>query len=108
MSSSFESSLDARIRFAIANRRLMQFTYKAGERERVAEPHDYGVRNGVTKLLVYQLRGFTSSRDRLPAWKELDVSKIAALTVLPDAFPGSRGTAHRQHKNWDIVYARVA
>src|SRR5439155_6202844 len=43
-------SVDGQLRFAIANKRLIQFRYH-GDR-RVAEPHDYGIQNGTPKLLV--------------------------------------------------------
>lgn len=36
--------------FAIANKRLIEFVYKA-ERPRIVEPQDYGIRGGVEKLL---------------------------------------------------------
>ncbi len=45
-------SLDARLRFAIANERLIEFKYDGAVR--VAEPHDYGLRDGSVKILVYQ------------------------------------------------------
>ncbi len=48
-------SIDGQLRFAIANKHLIQFRYH-GDR-RVAEPHDYGIQNGTPKVLVYQRRG---------------------------------------------------
>lgn len=95
--------LDQRLRFAIANKRLIQLTYKA--RSRVAEPHDYGIQAGTAKLLVYQVRG--GSTTPLPGWRLLDVSKIEGLVVLQEAFRGSRGESHRRHKEWDELFARV-
>ena len=47
-----EHTLDSRLRFAIANKRLIRFTYESAVR--VAEPHDYGVRDGAPKLLAFQ------------------------------------------------------
>ena len=100
-----DPTLDERLRFAIANRRLIQFTYKTAK-PRVAEPHDYGIQGGVTKLLAYQIRG--GSTTPLPGWRLLDVSRIEGLVVLQEAFPGSRGQAHSHHKEWDALFARVA
>lgn len=98
------STLDGQLRFAIANKRLIQFTYRT--RSRVAEPHDYGLQAGAAKLLVYQVRGESSTP--LPGWRFLEVSMIAALVVLPETFRGSRGDSHRHHKQWDELFARVA
>ena len=98
------ATLDQRLRFAIANKRLVRFTYKA--RSRVVEPHDYGIQGGIAKLLAYQVRG--ESTTPLPGWRLLDVSKIEGLVVLPDDFRGSRGESHRHHKEWDKLFARVA
>jgi hypothetical protein len=99
-------SLEDCLRFAIAQKRLIQFTYLGARR--VAEPHDYGIQKGRPRLLVYQLRGSTSSaRSRVKGWKLLDVPKLADCVVLDETFPGSRGHAHLHHYTWDIVYARV-
>ena len=47
--------LDVQLRFAIANKRLIQISY--GGYLRVLEPHDYGVQKGTRRLLAYQVRG---------------------------------------------------
>lgn len=98
-------STDERIRLAIANRRLVELRY--GSAARVAEPHDYGVHKGRTRLLVFQLRGPTRPGQTATGWRLLDVEKIESLAVLDETFDGSRGAAHRDHHQWDIVYARV-
>jgi len=97
------STLDQQLRFAIANKRLIQFNYT--KRSRVAEPHDYGLQGGAAKLLVYQIRG--ESRTPLPDWRLLFVAKIEELVVLPETFRGSRGHSHQRHKEWDELFARV-
>src|SRR5579884_285452 len=66
------SSLDTLIRKAIRNRRLIQFQYK--NHERIAEPHDYGVQNGIVRLFCYQVGG--RSTGRLPGWRMINVSKM--------------------------------
>jgi hypothetical protein len=99
--------LDQKLRFAIANKKLLQFTYKGALR--VAEPHDYGVMKGATRLFVYQLRGSSSTRGKgVVGWKLLFVEKMSECVVLDELFPGSRGAAHQRHNEWDVLYARVA
>jgi hypothetical protein len=100
-------SLDERLRFAIANKRLIEVTY--GGRVRVAEPHDYGIKNGTPKVLLLQLgeRGDAAKRSESTGWRLLDVAKIGSCQVLERTFRGSRGPAYQQHMTWDRVLARV-
>ena len=98
-------TLDAPIRLAIAQKRLIEVTYKG--RVRVAEPHDYGRQGGRDRLLVYQISDRGESGAAAVGWRLLDIAQIEALTVLDRPFPGSRGSSHRVHKAWDEVYARV-
>jgi hypothetical protein len=100
------ASLDGRIRFAIAGKRLVEVRYSG--RLRVAEPHDYGVYKGAAKLFVYQLReAAPSGRKSAAGWRWLELAKIEGLEVLDGTFPGSRGQSHQTHFDWDEVYARV-
>lgn len=96
-------NLDRDLKFAIANKRLLRLTYKT--QSRVVEPHDYGRYQGVVRLLVYQIEGMSTSRG--PGWRDLEVAKIEACTVLERTFPGSRGSGYQRHKKWDELYARV-
>jgi hypothetical protein len=100
-----EDTLDSQLRFAIANKRLIQFTYESAVR--VAEPHDYGVRDGAVKLLAFQRQKASRTDHHLRGWRSLDISKIQDCIVLADSFDGTRGTAGQQHHHWDILYARV-
>ena len=99
------SSLDYRIRFAIAHRRRIEVTYQRFAR--LAEPHDYGKQRGADRLLIYQLRGPARPGHSSTGWRLLDFQKIESLTVLDEEFPGSRGTQQQSHHDWDVVYARV-
>jgi hypothetical protein len=90
--------------FAIREKRLIQFVYSG--RLRVAEPHDYGMQNGVTRLFVFQLGGESSS-GRLPDWRLLDAEKICDLELLEAGFAGSREESGRRH-TWDELFARVS
>jgi hypothetical protein len=98
--------IDQRLRFAIGNKRLLEIRYHG--RRRTAEPHDYGLQKGAERLLVYQLRApVDRSGKSVRGWRLLDVSQIEDCVVLDEAFPGSRGDSHRQHLEWEVLYARV-
>lgn len=79
--------LDSQLRFAIANKRLIRFTYESAVR--VAEPHDYGVRGGAAKLLVFQRQNAGRKDGQVRGWRRLDISKNPGLH-------GPRGLVH-----WD-------
>ena len=102
---SAEHSLDSQLRFAIATKRLIRFTYESAVR--LAEPHDYGVRDGAPKLLAYQRRKAGRKDHHVRGWRWLDLSKIQDCIVLADSFGGTRETADQQHHHWDVLYARV-
>jgi hypothetical protein len=90
---------------AIDHTCLIEFLYKEGG-PRIAEPHDYGVRNGVARLLVYQISG--ASRSGTPhGWKHIDVCDVRELRVLERRFAGSRADARQHHGVWDVLFARV-
>jgi hypothetical protein len=96
---------DVRIRFAIEQRRLVQFSLQGGIR--VAEPHDYGIRDGVAQLLAYQVRGASQS-GRLPNWRWVILSRASGFVVLDETFAGGRGAPSGKHSTWEKLFARVA
>lgn len=96
--------LDERIRLAIAEKRLLEISYKKAVR--LVEPHDYGVIDGTARLLVFQLRGPDSGKGAV-GWRLLDVVKIESCVVTDQTFAGSRGQSHQQHHRWETLYARV-
>jgi hypothetical protein len=98
-------TLDHQLRFAIANKRLIRFTYDGAVR--VAEPHDYGVRDGAAKLLAFQREKAGSKAPDVRGWRWLETSKIQDCVVLEDSFRGTREAAQQHHQVWDILYARV-
>ena len=98
-------TLDTQLRFAIVNKRLLRFTYDGAVR--VAEPHDYGVRKGETKVLAYQREKAGHKSDAVRGWRWLEIPKIQDCVVLEDNFRGSRRAADQQHHQWDVLYARV-
>ena len=102
---SASDSLDACLRTAIAEQRLIQFDYDGSTR--VAEPHDYGLRESLPRALVYQRRKAGRPGPRVVGWRDLFLSKMSNWEVLAETFPGSRGDTHRHHYTWDVLYARV-
>ena len=97
-----ESEIDQRIRRGINERRLLQLRYQ--QRERIIEPHDYGIQNGALRLLAFQVGG--SSSGRLPNWRWLDVAQMSDVQLLDRKFQGGRPSG--RHHKWDQLFVRVA
>ena len=76
---------------AIEKKRLLRFRYK--NRERIVEPHDYGIHKGLIKLFGYQVAG--SSSQKLPNWRWAEQDLISDLHLLDRTFPGGR-----PYENW--------
>lgn len=89
---------------AIAQKRLVRFFY--GNKERIAEPHDYGIQKGQPTLLIYQIRG-QSTAGNLPNWRWINVSRISEFQILDESFPGSRAGESSKHHEWEMIFARV-
>ena len=101
-----DAPVPAKLRFAIAHKRLLGLEYNA--RLRVVEPHDFGAMNGTSKVFVYQLLvDGAAGGDLAQGWRLLDVAKIGVCKVLEETFAGSRGDAQQEHLRWDAVFARV-
>jgi DNA invertase Pin-like site-specific DNA recombinase len=94
---------DPLVRKAIQHRRLIRFIYQ--NKERIVEPHDYGIHKGVIKLLAYQVRGASSGK--LPGWRWFEVSGISGADCLPQTFPGNRPPPSGKHNSWDEIFIRV-
>jgi predicted DNA-binding transcriptional regulator YafY len=88
---------------AIENKRLLRFRYQ--DKERIIEPHDYGIQKGIHRLLSWQIGG--QSNGRLPGWRWFDVSEMQDVEVLDKSFPGNREVSGKHHR-WDQVFIRVA
>jgi hypothetical protein len=74
---------------AIGNKYFGDFYYR--DLLRTAEPHVYGITNGVRQVLVYQTRG-QSSNGGLPNWRRFDLDRMSRLEILAQTFPGRRPT----------------
>jgi len=88
---------------AIEQKRLLRFRYK--NRERIVEPHDYGIHKGLIKLFGYQVAG--SSSHKLPNWRWAEQDLISDLQLLDRTFPGGRPTKSGRHQKWDKLFIRV-
>jgi len=99
-----EGRMEKMILEAIANKKLIEFVYH--NLPRVAEPHVYGVTNGVSQLLGYQTGG-QSSNGGLPDWRRFDLSQISRLAILSQSFPGRRPIPSGRHSSWDSRIAMV-
>jgi hypothetical protein len=60
---------------AIEQKHLLRFRHK--NRERIVEPHDYGIHKGLIKLFGYQVAG--SSSEELPNWRWAEQALISDL-----------------------------
>ena len=96
--------VDATIRAAIGQKRLLKLTYLG--KPRIIEPHDYGIHKGSVKLLAYQVAG--ASRNPLPNWRWLDASLIIDVEMLDRTFAGGRPQESGKHHQWDELFLRVA
>ena len=88
---------------AIDGKHLLRFRYKG--RERIVEPHDYGIQKGRVRLLCWQVGG--KSNGRIPGWRWIDVEGIEACEMLERRFAGRREMASGEHQHWDEVFIRV-
>jgi hypothetical protein len=98
-----DQKLDQLLRNAIENKRLIRFVYK--NNERIVEPHDYGIQNGIIRLFCWQVSGRSSGR--IPGWRMIDVDGMQNCELLDKHFPGNREIATGKHHRWDEVFIRV-
>jgi len=97
------TEIDRLLRKAIRTKHLLRFRYKG--QERVAEPHDYGIQNGVVRVFCYQVDGQSSRR--LPGWRLVDVSEMQDCKILEHRFAGNREAPSGKHHRWDEVFVCV-
>ena len=92
------------IRETIIKKQIIEFTYE--RLIRIAEPHILYTRNGILRLLVFQIRGQRES-GKLPDWLDVLVSKIHNLRVLDEHFAGPRDTKSEMDRNYDTIVESV-
>ena|SRR6202050_4494815 len=95
--------LDRLLRSAIQDKQLIRFSYK--NNERIVEPHDYGIQNGIVRLFSWQIGGRSSSR--IPGWRMFDVEGIQNCEMLDKHFAGNRDVPTGKHHRWDEIFIRV-
>lgn len=88
---------------AIEHRRMIRLVYHG--KQRLVEPHDYGVLNGAVQLLGYQVAG--SSSRPLPNWILMRAQEMVDLELSKKTFAGGRPTASGKHLRWDTLFIRV-
>jgi hypothetical protein len=98
-----EAKINPLLRTAIEQKRLIRLFYK--DKERIVEPHDYGVHNGVVKLFAYQVGGFSSQK--LPNWRWMEEDLISNIELLNRTFRGGRSARTGKHHTWDKLFIRV-
>ena len=98
------SNADRAIRKAIREKRLIEFSLHG--LMRIAEPHDYGLRNGSDQLLAYQVGGKSRSGG-LPNWRWVKVAEMSEVKLLKATFEGNREAPSGKHSGWDELYLRV-
>lgn len=103
MSPASEPNINPVIWAAIEQKHLLRFRYK--DRERIFEPHDYGIHKGVIKLFGFQIGG--SSSQKLPNWRWAEQDLISELEMLNRSFPGGRPSPSGRHQKWDKLFIRV-
>lgn len=103
MSQAPESDVDELLRTAIEQRRLVRLVYR--DKERIVEPHDYGIHGGAVKLLSYQVAGRSSAK--LPNWRWIETDLISDIQVLDRTFPGGLAIGSGKHHKWDKLFLRV-
>jgi hypothetical protein len=87
---------------AIQNKRLVRFRYQ--NKERIIEPHDYGIQKGIERLLSWQVGG--QGGGQLPGWRWFDVVGMQDVEMLDRNFAGNRDVSGKHHQ-WDEVFIRV-
>lgn len=88
---------------AIMHKRLIRVLYHG--KERIVEPHDYGIMNRTVMLLAYQIAG--SSSRPLPNWILMKVEEMDGIDPLPGTFPGGRPTPSGKNLKWTKLFIRV-
>jgi hypothetical protein len=98
-----DPNIDKLLRTAIEHKRLIRVVYQ--NRNRIVEPHDYGIQNGSVKLFGYQVGG--SSSHKLPNWRWIQTDQISDIHLLSQTFPGGRPNPSGKHHKWDKLFIRV-
>lgn len=99
----FDAAVNPLLWKAIDEKRLIRVRYK--DRERIVEPHDYGIHNGLAKILGYQVAG--SSSHALPSWRWMEEHLMSNIELLNRKFAGGRPSESGKHHSWQKLFIRV-
>jgi len=91
-------SMDDLIKTAITNKQLLEFDYHS--HHRITEPHKYGEKDSKYAILVYQIRGGSSSGG-IPEWRRMFLNEISNMKILDETFPGKRPNSSGKHSSFD-------
>jgi predicted DNA-binding transcriptional regulator YafY len=95
--------MNIKLRSAITNRNLLEFSYKG--HHRVVEPFTYGITpKGNEVLRAYQTDG-TSESGAVPDWRLFSVNKIEGLVILDSHFTQARPGYTSGDRAMNIIYA---
>ena len=103
MSPESEPKVDPLLWNAIDQRHLLRLQYR--NKERIVEPHDYGVHKGIVKLFTYQIGG--TSSEKLPHWQWIVIDQASEVEQLNQTFPGGRLIKSGKHHKWEKLFIRV-
>lgn len=99
------ADVDNMLRNAIARKNIIKFTYQG--RQRIAEPHVYGVHSGRKQLLVYQIGGDSTTGD-LPNWRRFNVDEISSIQIASQSFNVRQSLLSGKHSVFDEILAIAA
>lgn len=99
------ADVDARLRAAIAERRVVSFVL--GGCARIVEPHDYGRIRGKVQLFCYQVGG-TSRSSPPTGWRWAELAKLTDFELLDRHFDGPRPAPSGKHVEWEELFASVS
>jgi len=97
-----EPNVDPLLWTAIEQRRLLRLRYR--NKERIVEPHDYGIHHGIVKLFTCQIAGASSRK--LPHWQWIETDVASDVQLLNQTFPGGRPTKSGSSRLADVAAAR--
>ncbi|MBD2616304.1 WYL domain-containing protein [Nostoc punctiforme FACHB-252] len=93
------------IKQAITQKRLIEFYYQG--LHRIAEPHILGLKDEAIQVLVYQVRGKSSSI-KLPDWRRMNLDDMSRLQILDETFSPKPPSLYDCHSSWDEILAIVS
>ena len=90
---------------AIANRNLIEFSYK--EHYRLVEPYTLGVNTrGATVLSAFQVGGQSSTRP-IPCWGQFNIEEIKELKITTQKFTGNNIEYRRDDSRMTHIYCQL-